>query len=283
MTPQASTTPTGISIWLWVLGIGAAFVFWPSGLCVLRRGVRLGWRFTPPVGIMSAVLVMLGGMLGVLAAKGASTAATGLGLTVLLMGAGWAGQAFVLGGLLWLGCIRPTATDTGGHRRATLSQAVVMGIVGLALFWPMCLLITAFCGNIAAIVTGEPPDILAHSLLHDLLAAGPGPLTWSIVAAVVVCPPIFEEVLYRGLVQESLRRVSFGRQRAAWMAVGMTSLLFTFMHVGTVAPHALPGLFLLSVGFGWVVAWTGRLTAGVVMHAGFNLGNVLMAVPWITG
>jgi len=61
----------------------------------------------------------------------------------------------------------------------------------------------------------------------------------------------------------------------------LASLVFTAMHVGAVDPHGLAGLFVLSLGFGWVYAKTGRLTASITMHMAFNAGNILLAVPWL--
>jgi membrane protease YdiL (CAAX protease family) len=49
------------------------------------------------------------------------------------------------------------------------------------------------------------------------------------------------------------------------------------MHAGSVPLHGLAALFILSIGFGIVYERTGRLTGPVVMHVGFNAGNLVMA------
>ena len=153
----------------------------------------------------------------------------------------------------------------------------------MAIFWPITVAVSAIGALAQQAITGVSPSDLAHGMLPELIVAGPSTAAWMMVTVIVVAPALLEEILYRGLLQESLRRMSFGRRNAAWGAIAVTSLVFTLMHVTVISPHALPGLFVLSLGFGWVVARTGRLAAGVTMHLLFNAGNLLIAVPWITG
>ncbi len=53
--------------------------------------------------------------------------------------------------------------------------------------------------------------------------------------------------------------------------------LFALAHASVAAPHALPTLFVLSLGFGLALERTGKLWVSVLMHAGFNAMNVWMA------
>ena len=93
---------------------------------------------------------------------------------------------------------------------------------------------------------------------------------------VVLLVPLIEEVMYRGIIQESLRRLGVH----AWMAIICTSGLFALMHLPALPPnahHALAALFVLSLFFGWLYERTGRLIAPVTLHAAFNAGNLLLA------
>ncbi len=130
-------------------------------------------------------------------------------------------------------------------------------------------------------LTGDAPSEVAHGMLHLLIDAVPGLASWAAVICIAIIPGIVEEVLYRGLLQTSLHRLQPFGHATQWHAVILTSLIFTAMHVGAVDTHALAALFVLSLGFGWAYARTGRLTASITMHIGFNTGNLLLAVPWI--
>ena len=66
--------------------------------------------------------------------------------------------------------------------------------------------------------------------------------------------------------------------RRPWTAIIITSAAFSAMHIGSAAVYALPGLFVLSLGFGWARERTGRLAAPIVMHAAFNVGNLVLAL-----
>lgn len=278
----AQPDPVETSIWVFIVGAVATAILLCSGLVRLRRGVRLGWRYTPLAGIGAAVLLLIGGMFGGLVAVTMIDGDALLSDQLIVMCGVWGGQALVLVGFLYWRIIRSQEPSIGAYGRMPLHQAMVMGALGLALFWPITVAVSAVGAKVQEAITGTLPPALAHGLLPDLIAAGPSLTAWAMVVAVIVGPAIFEEILYRGLLQESLRRLSFGGRNRAWAAVAATSLLFTLMHTAVVSPHALPGLFVLSLGFGWVVARTGRLAAGVTMHLLFNAGNLLIAVPWIT-
>ncbi len=250
---------------------------------MLGRGVRLGWRFTASAGLAGALAMLLGGLVGGIIASGFTSGNDSIRDAVLLMAGAWIGWATVTLLLLMFRVVRPTRGDTGSHRRASLAGSCVMGAVGLAIFWPLTTAVNMLGSIVYTWFNGSPPSALAHGLLHKLVDAGPTPWSWSLVVLTAVVPPLLEEVLYRGLVQESLRRSSMGRARGAWRAISTTSVLFVVMHLGSVDVHALPGLFVLSLGFGWASARTGRLAASMTMHMLFNAGNLLLAVPWITG
>ena len=61
-----------------------------------------------------------------------------------------------------------------------------------------------------------------------------------------------------------------------WGSIIGASILFTAMHIESTAAEGLPGLFVLSLGFGWAFARTGRLASAVTMHILFNALNIFM-------
>jgi len=238
---------------------------------------------------------MLAILVGAVAASIAAAAA-GIGLDqptlggmLILMWAAWAGQ---IAAVAFLPLVRGLVEGSPGHRglpprgsvcpdrRRGRLRAALTGLVGLLLFWPMTMGAAWIAGVIGQAITGDAPPILAHDLLRRLADAGMTSVAAATMVSVIVVPAIVEEVLYRGLLQESLRRSRLFRDAGPWMSIAAASLFFTAVHIGAVDLHGLVGLFVLSLGFGWAYARTGRLTASITMHMVFNAGNIAAGVPW---
>jgi membrane protease YdiL (CAAX protease family) len=152
---------------------------------------------------------------------------------------------------------------------------VVWQDVGAAALWYPAVYVASRAATIIAGALGQDvSDPLAHETLRLLDAVGPG-LWWAAaIGLAVVAAPIVEEVMYRGLAQRTL--IAAGLPR--WVGIMIASGVFAAVHVGTVPLHALPGLFALSVGLGWVYERSGRLWAAIVMHATFNAANLALAM-----
>ncbi len=148
-----------------------------------------------------------------------------------------------------------------------------MGAVTLIALWPVMQGVSFVFGALARVIQQEPVDRIAHDTLQQL-AESPADV-WLVVMALLVtlAAPVLEEVMYRGILQ----RMIVGLDLSRWTAILITSGVFVAMHTGVAQWHALPALFVLSVGFGWVYERTGRLTAPIVMHVLFNAVNLGLA------
>lgn len=298
METEASGNVFQISHPMWPIIIGAfsAVVFASSGLWRLRRIPIRPWRFGPGAGIVTFILAVVVGAIS------SSVAVQVMGVELNeqsplsdmlpIMLVGWFAQLGVAACLPMIRSavdppmtFRDYRTPRRGSgcpdRRKPRWMASIAGLFGLLFFWPMTLAAAGLAGLLWQFFTAEPPSMIAHSLLGQLADAGPSATSVSTIVAVIILPAVVEETLYRGLLQESLRRAKLFSSGAPWQSIILTSLLFTAMHVGAVDPHGLAGLFVLSLGFGWVYAKTGRLTASITMHMAFNAGNILLAVPWL--
>lgn len=131
-----------------------------------------------------------------------------------------------------------------------------------------------------------------HPNEHDLLQVLGLPGEWwvrvALVAGATVVAPLSEELLFRGHLQNFLRRAlsRIGHRRgdvesadppappawAVWLAIGLTSAMFAAVH----APWTWPPIFLLSLLLGWVYERTGNLWAAVALHAAFNGVSTLL-------
>ena len=276
--------PAALEVLNWVyLGAGIAAV----GLFFRRRWYRWGavraqLSTLSPIGGLAMGMVMLG-----MAALGAQAALwlfgidrTGAGeATMSLADRGriqlgsYAAQTIVVAAFVWL-VVR--AKRPARAQRYGLPRAVLIGIAALLLFWPVVNCTAIAAGFVVELLTGNAPDLIAHALLAQLVESPVDVWLYLTIALAVVGAPLYEEVLYRGILQQALVRAGMRR----WPAILAVSVVFAFVHLGEVPPHALPLLFVLSIGFGWVYEKTGRLSASIIMHAAFNLANLLLA--WLT-
>jgi membrane protease YdiL (CAAX protease family) len=183
-------------------------------------------------------------------------------------------QAIVLAIYLWrLGRVKGPSPDARFGR----IWAAILAAGAIVLVWPIAAAVGWIVALLVTWITGRQPDPIAHETLRAILdSPGDG---WLVVmsALVVIATPVLEELLYRGLLQEALRGIGSGR----WPAIAITSVIFAAMHWQNTAPHAVISLFVLSLGFGWAYERTGRLTASIVMHMLFNLGNLSLALLWL--
>lgn len=138
-------------------------------------------------------------------------------------------------------------------------------VVGAASVW-----VWEALGN----VTPEEPAHKTLTLLFSEGSAGMGSAWWWVtVGSAAVAAPLFEEAVYRGLLQGALVRAT-GRP---WVAIVATSAIFAGVHLGAVPVYGLPTLFVLGVALGVATERTGRIGPGVMMHAGFNVVNLFAA------
>ena len=82
--------------------------------------------------------------------------------------------------------------------------------------------------------------------------------------------PVFEEFLFRGLIQSTARSYL----KSPWLAIIATSLLFALMHL----PEHWPAIFILSLAIGYSYERSGSLFRPIFIHIMFNTANVCAAL-----
>ncbi|MFA7256133.1 MAG: type II CAAX endopeptidase family protein [Kiritimatiellales bacterium] len=108
--------------------------------------------------------------------------------------------------------------------------------------------------------------------LQDVAQLLTAPAPWAIRTAlfliVIIVAPIFEEIVFRGiLLPFMVRRAGF------WPGIALISLVFGGLHLHL--PSFLP-LFLLSIIFSLAYARTQSLLVPIGMHAAFNGVTVIL-------
>jgi membrane protease YdiL (CAAX protease family) len=232
-----------------------------------------------------AVSAMLGSIPYTLAASDGAPPPQTLSLNAKVFGtmSGGAIVIVAIGCVLWAPLRRMLGLPNGVRE---LAQDLKLGAVALGLALPPVLLAATAVGITVTMLANagliDAPDPLAHETLRELAASGRDASWWAVIAMVVIAVPIAEELIYRGLLQTGLRAnlgVSPSRPgpRLDWVAVIMASGLFTIVHLGAAAPHALIVLLVLSLAMGIAYERTGRILVPILMHVGFNGFNILVS------
>jgi len=148
-----------------------------------------------------------------------------------------------------------------GGARARIGPAFAGAAVGVGVYAPLC-------GFVWRIGSGLG--------LPELPTARTAPLGGTDLIATLLLAPLFEELLYRGLVLDSVLRLG-----GAGCALVVSSLLFSLPHgVGldaTLGTWRILGIFCAGIVLGLLQLAHRRLWASVGTHAGFNLTALLDA------
>ncbi|MFM8563540.1 MAG: lysostaphin resistance A-like protein [Acidimicrobiia bacterium] len=89
-----------------------------------------------------------------------------------------------------------------------------------------------------------------------------------LVVVVVIGAPLVEELVYRGLIQQTLQ----GRLDDM-VALVISAAVFAAIHLQAVE---FPGLFLFGLVVGFCFMRTGRLGMGIMVHLAFNAAGLLI-------
>lgn len=153
------------------------------------------------------------------------------------------------GVLSWriLGPVRPHARH--------LAVGAGVGIAGFLLATVVPELIRQWVGFPA------PP----RQQILDHVASGDAGI-WILVVTVVLIAPVLEEVVFRGLLFQVLRR-----RLGLWPGILLSSLTFAIVHLELVdRPLSLAALFVLGAWLAGALHRTGSLVVPITAHAIFN-------------
>lgn len=143
----------------------------------------------------------------------------------------------------------------------TLGKDLVFAVVHLAAVYALVILMLWAVLRVGAFFNPEF-SLQEHQSLTFLSETQS--LWFGILTAVfaVLIVPVFEEMLFRGFLQTSVRSLT----GSPWLAIVLTSLFFSILHPLT---HA-PALFALSCGLGYAYERSGSLLRSILMHVLFN-------------
>jgi len=183
-----------------------------------------------------------------------------LGLSHLL---GWLGAWWVVRGRQH----RPFAASLGlGPFRASAGQIIR---------WLMLGMVMQVLARLVVLAAPPPPDL--DFPLLDYLETG-GEAVAFLVFAVVIMAPLLEEVLFRGLLLQALRR-----RMPFWPAALVVTALFSALHALQFQDYlpALAGIAALGLLLAWLRERSGSLWPPILVHAGFNLLGLLPLLVYL--
>lgn len=222
-------------------GSEAAF---PVPWTILDAVVIVLWTLVAQV-IVGAPLAVLG--------NGASSSAIEIGAALVAVEA-----VTVVGVLAWLRARGILSWRILGPVRPRWRHVALGAGVGVAGF----ILATVVPELIRQWVGIPPPP--RQQILDEVATGGSG--IWVLVVTVVVLAPVVEEVVFRGLLFQVLRR-----RTGLWPGVLVSSLTFAIVHLELIdRPLSLGALFVLGAWLAWALHRTGSLVVPVTAHALFN-------------
>jgi len=159
-----------------------------------------------------------------------------------------------------------------GIRWRTLGRDLVWAFVNLLAAWPLIYLAVAAVVFFGQQFRGDGFQFEQNPGLVDIQQSVQMPP--HVLAAVLVFTlllvPLFEEILFRGLLQSAIRNLTGN----PWSAILLTSIPFALLHPQT---H-WPALLVLSICLGYAYERSGSLLRSILIHVLFNTVNVAMTL-----
>jgi len=180
-------------------------------------------------------------------------------------------EVMMIAVILWLagrtfaGGLRGFGLDT---RR--VGRDIMWATVAYLAFFPVAMLVAEGTMWIAKWLRPEWQPV-EHAVVL-LLKAEDLPAFWRCLLWLVagVLAPVFEELLFRGLLQSWFRSAS----GTAWLAICTCGLLFGAIHAQQW--QNVPALMALGIALGYAYERSGSLTLAIVFHCLFNLRTLLV-------
>lgn len=136
--------------------------------------------------------------------------------------------------------------------------------------WPVVPVLLYAVQIIGKMIAGPGFQIEQNEGLKVILENNQLSLRILMVFFAVVLTPVFEELVFRGLLQSYLRNLDYG----PWLSILIASVLFSVLHP---LMH-FPAMLVLSVAMGYAYEKSGSLLRPIFVHFLFNGVTIALAL-----
>ena len=136
--------------------------------------------------------------------------------------------------------------------------------------WPLVLAAIFLIIRIGRIIEGPDFQMQQNEGLAVILENKQWSLRLLMIFFATILTPIFEELIFRGLLQTYLRDLDY----SPWQSIFIASIIFSILHP---LMH-LPALLILSVCMGYAYERSGSLLRSIFIHCFFNSATIAFAL-----
>ncbi|MCE5340699.1 MAG: CPBP family intramembrane metalloprotease [Planctomycetaceae bacterium] len=158
-----------------------------------------------------------------------------------------------------------------GIRAKDVFQDLISSTGVFIIVWPFVTLSLALVVMLGEYFLGSDFQMQKNEGLAVLLEYKQISLRVLMIVFAAGLTPIFEELVFRGLLQTYFRE-NLGYK--PWMSIFMVSAIFSVLHP---LMH-LPAIFILSVAMGYVYEKSGSLLRSIFIHCIFNSSQIALAL-----
>jgi membrane protease YdiL (CAAX protease family) len=136
--------------------------------------------------------------------------------------------------------------------------------------WPLVMITLYIIMLVGKLVAGADFKVEQNEGLAVLLQYDQWSIRLLMIFFAAVLTPVFEELIFRGLLQSYLRSIDLG----PWRSIFASSIIFTLLHP---LMH-FPALIILSIAIGYAYEKSGSLLRCIFIHFFFNASTIAFAL-----
>ena len=152
----------------------------------------------------------------------------------------------------------------------TIAKDFAFAVLNFLTAWPVVIMMLFVVMKIGQLLVGDNFGIPKNESLDVIIEYKSFWLRYLIVIFAGVIVPIFEEFLFRGLLQTAFRTLYFGK----WQSILITAIIFSALHPSL---H-FPALFVLAIFLGYSYEKSGSLLRPIFIHIFFNTITVTLTL-----
>ena len=172
----------------------------------------------------------------------------------------------IIGALVFLLTTRKNILSFIDLKRDIKLSQIILSILLVFTLLPIVSYLVNFNSNLAKSLGYSSTNLMG---IYDLLSYSNSKIGFAFsIILMSILPAIAEELLFRGVLQNLLKKWS----KNGHFAIVITSLIFALIHSN---PEQILGILLLGLALGYLFELTGNLIYPIVLHASNNLATII--------